>query len=165
MVNDIAYRKANPGDAQAIADIWNEGIEDGNATFEINNRSGAWISNWLVNRDPRYSVLVADNGMNILGWLSLNPFSQRGAYRFVADISIYIKRNYRGTGIGSGILDCGIMEAKRNNFHKLVLTMIYGNEPARKLYISHGFTEVGIMHEQGMLNNKWIDTEIMEKIL
>jgi len=165
MVTGFTYRKANTGDAQAIANIWNEGIEDGNATFEINNKNMVWITNWLLSRDPRYSVLVADNGNNIAGWLSLNPFSQRDAYRFVSDISIYVERNYRGRGIGSEILDHGILEAKRNNFHKLILTMIYSNEPAKKLYISHGFTVVGIMHEQGMLNNKWIDTEIMEKIL
>jgi L-amino acid N-acyltransferase YncA len=165
MVTGITYRKANTADAQAIADIWNEGIEDGNATFEINNKSRAWTTNWLVDRDPRYSVLVADNGNNIAGWLSLNPFSQRDAYRFVADISIYVERNYRGMGIGTAMLDHGILEAKRNNFHKLVLTMIYGNEPAKKLYISRGFTLVGIMHEQGILSNKWFDTEIMEKIL
>jgi len=138
MVTGITYRKANTGDAQAIADIWNEGIEDGNATFEINNKDMAWTTNWLLSRDPRYSVLVADNGNSIAGWLSLNPFSQRDAYRFVADISIYVGRNYRKKGIGSAILDHGIMEAKNNNFHKLVLTMIYSNEPAKKLFMSHG---------------------------
>ncbi len=165
MVTGITYRTADPGDAQYIANIWNQGIEDGNTTFEIKKRDAVWTTNWLVNRDRRYTVMVADNGKELLGWLSLNPFSQREAYRLVADISIYIERKHRGNGIGSAILDYGIIEAKKNNFHKLVLTMIYGNEPARKLYTSRGFATAGIMHEQGLLNNKWIDTEIMEKIL
>ncbi|MGE9810266.1 N-acetyltransferase family protein, partial [Ferroplasma acidiphilum] len=165
MDTGIIYRKASLDDVPYIADIWNQGIDSGNATFEIKKRDPVWTSDWLVKRDPRYVVLVAGNRNNILGWLSLNPFSSREAYRFVADISIYVENSYHGRGIGSGLLDHGIIEAKINGFHKLVLTMFRDNEIARKLYISRGFSTVGIMHEQGILNNKWIDTEIMEKIL
>ena len=161
----IKCRKANSNDSGFISAIWNQGIEDGNATLEKRHKDEEWTKNWLLNRDSRYSVLVAHNGREILGWLSLNPFSMREAYRYVADISIYVERKHRGEGIGTGILDCGIMEAKKNGFHKLVLTMIHGNLAAKKLYINHGFTTVGIMHEQGMLNGKWVHTEIMEKTL
>ena len=37
------------------------------------------------------------------------------------------------------LLDQGILEARTNGFHKIVLTMISGNEHARNLYINHGF--------------------------
>jgi phosphinothricin acetyltransferase len=165
MHEEITCRRSNCRDAFFIANIWNQGIDDGNATFETEYRDEEYVRNWLTNRDARYSVIVAQSGTEIAGWLSLNPFGQRKAYRFVADISIYIDKNHRGKGIGSMILDYGIAEAINSGFHKIVLTMIYGNEKARKLYINHGFSTVGIMHEQGTLNNRWIDTEIMEKIL
>ena len=165
MCGSIKCRKANSNDSRFIAAIWNQGIEDGNATLETRHKDEEWTNNWLLNRDSRYSVLVAHKGREILGWLSLNPFSMREVYRYVADISIYVERKHRGEGIGTGILDCGIMEAKKNGFHKLVLTMIHGNMAAKKLYLNHGFTTVGIMHEQGMLYGNWVHTEIMEKIL
>ncbi|HII82901.1 MAG TPA: N-acetyltransferase [Ferroplasma sp.] len=165
MYNGITYRKASCHDATYIGAIWNQGIDDGIATLEIEKRDTEWVKNWLSSRDPRYSVIIADDDGKIVGWLSLNPFSQRKVYRFVADISIYIERTHRGHGLGSNLLDQGILEARTNGFHKIVLTMISGNEHARNLYINHGFRTVGIMHEQGILNNKWIDTEIMEKIL
>jgi len=34
-----------------------------------------------------------------------------------------------------------------------------------KLYERHGFRTVGIYQEQGMLDGRWVDTIIMEKLL
>jgi L-amino acid N-acyltransferase YncA len=34
-----------------------------------------------------------------------------------------------------------------------------------RLYERHGFTRVGIYREQGMLDGRWVDVIVMEKIL
>ncbi len=158
-------RNADLSDADKIAEIWNQGIAEGNATLETEFREEKFVRQWLVNREARYTVIVSETSGRISGWLSINKFSQREAYRFVADISIYVHRDMRNMGIGATLLDRGILIARNNGFHKMVLTMIYGNEIAKKLYLSRGFFRVGILHEQGIINNRWIDTEIMEKIL
>ncbi len=165
MENSKLCRPANLSDAGIVAEIWNQGIEDGNATLETKPRNDVFVKQWLLNREPRYSVMVAELSGEVSGWLSLNPFSQREAYKFVADISIYVKKDMRGTGIGTFLLDHGIITAVNSGFHKMFLTMIHGNEIAKKLYLSRGFLSVGILHEQGILNERWVDTEIMEKIL
>lgn len=159
------FRNAELSDAGKIAEIWNQGIEEGNATLETEFRDKKFVKQWLINRDARYTVMVAESSGYISGWLSLNKFSQREAYRFVADISIYVHRDMRNMGTGGFLLDHGISTARNNDFHKIVLTMIYGNERAKKLYLSRGFSSVGVLHEQGIINDKWIDTEIMEKML
>ena len=59
---------------------------------------------WLLQREKRYSVLVMEENAHIVGWASINPYSHRCAYRGVGELSIYIKREYRGKGLGQNLL-------------------------------------------------------------
>jgi L-amino acid N-acyltransferase YncA len=158
-------RRATAGDAAAIARIYNEGIEDRVATFETEQPTAAERARWLRARAARYAVLVAEGRDGALGWLSLNPFSPRAAYRHVADVSVYVARAARGHGVGGRLLAAGIAQARAEGFHKLVLTLFPDNAPARALYLGHGFRPVGILREQGILDGVWRDTEIMERLL
>ncbi len=161
----VWIRSAQPGDAAAIARIYNQGIRAGLATFETGERSPAERESWLQNRPPRFRVLVADSLSGVRGWVSLNPFSPRAAYRFVADVSIYVDESVRGQGLGGRLLETVMTVARQEAFHKLVLTLFPENQAARKLYLGHGFAPVGILHQQGKINGHWRDTEVMECIL
>lgn len=161
----LCIRAANPSDAADLARIYNQGIEDGSATFETTPRTPTERRRWLTQRDPRYRVLVAMSPDRVTGWLSLNPFSPRAAYRAVADFSIYVERESRHTGIGRRLLARGLAEARAHGFHKAILTLFPENTPARALYRSAGFVTAGLLREQGWLQGKWRDTVLMEKIL
>lgn len=161
----VKIRRAYLADAGPIAQIYNQGIEDGVATLETETRDSGERLEWLKRRGARHPVLVAERGGLILGWGSLNPFSERAAYRFVADCSIYVARERRGTGIGKRLLDALIERARALEYHKLVLSAFAWNESGVSLYKSRGFREVGIYKEQGQLDGRWVDTLIMENIL
>lgn len=161
----LLIRPAQASDAEALASIYNQAIEERIATFETEVRNPGERILWLKNRDARFPVLVAETIHGVVGWLSLNPFSTREVYRYVADISIYVSRDMRSKRVGRRLLNHGIRTAYANNFHKLVLTLFPFNTPARRLYLNEGFQSVGILHEQAQLDGKWIDTEIMERIL
>ncbi|HEY4386561.1 MAG TPA: GNAT family N-acetyltransferase [Ktedonobacteraceae bacterium] len=88
---------------------------------------------------------------------SLNPFNPRPAYDHVA-------REQRGRGIGDTLLIALEMRAKALGYHKLILTTFPTNAPGMRLYERHNFQMVGIYHEQGMLDDRWVDV-IMEKML
>jgi phosphinothricin acetyltransferase len=47
----------------------------------------------------------------------------------------------------------------------MVLAPFPTNAPGMRPYERHGFATVGIYHEQGMLDGRWIDVVVMEKIL
>lgn len=150
-------------DASQIAEIYNEGIEDRIATLETNLRTEEDIRNWLSNRSEKHKVLVIEDGNEvIIGWASLNVFNSRCCYSGVADISIYIKRDMRGKGIGGILLNDLIETAKEQGFHKLVLSTFDFNEAGKKLYKSFGFREVGTYMNQGILDGKYVNVTIME---
>lgn len=97
-----AIRPAQEGDLASILEIYNQGIQDRVATLEEDTKDMEYMKQWFTNHSTRYSVLVAEiNPGEIGGWASLNPYSHRCAYSGVADLSVYIRREFRGMGLGS----------------------------------------------------------------
>jgi len=164
-MSEIAIRPATAADAEAIATIYNQGIEDLVATLETDLRTPDERRQWLAARGPLHPVIVAEAGGQVVGWGSLNVFSPRKAYDSVADFSIYIERGWRGKGVGSRLLTRLIELGRELGYHKLVLSAFPWNTGGMALYQKLGFRTVGIYKEQGRLDGKWVDTIIMEKLL
>ena len=183
-------RLATAADAEAICRIYNQGIEDRVATLETELRTPDERRQWLEGRSSRHPVIVAEvieglsadaepgraflrppsvqAGLTVpatIAWASLNVFNARESYRFVADISVYVERSWRGKGVGSALLERLTKLGRRHGFHKLVLSAFPGNAGGMALYTKSGFRTVGIYHEQGQLDGKWVDTIVMEKLL
>lgn len=159
-------RPASATDAERICRIYNQGIEDRVATLEVELRTPDERRQWLASRSPRHPVIVAEHdGAEIVGWASLNVFNPREAYRFVADISVYVERSWRGKGAGRVLLERLVDLGRQHGFHKLVLAAFPFNTSGMALYEKLGFRSVGIYREQGQLDGKWVDTIVMERLL
>jgi len=165
-VSRLRVRPATADDAEAICRIYNQGIEDRVATLETELRAPEERRQWLAARGPRHPVIVAETERGeILGWGSLNVYNAREAYRFVADFSIYVERGARGQGVGRVMLTRLIELGREHGYHKLVLSAFPTNASGMALYTTLGFRTVGIYKEQGRLDDRWVDTIIMEKLL
>jgi L-amino acid N-acyltransferase YncA len=161
----LAIRPAVSADAESICRIYNQGIEDRQATLETVPRTPDERRAWLAGRSPRHPVLVAERGGAIVGWASLNPFNPRACYDHVGDFSLYVERAARGSGVGRRLLEALIARARELGYHKLVLAAFPYNAAGCALYARCGFRTVGIYREQGMLDGKWVDTILMEQLL
>lgn len=162
---DMDIRDATTHDADAIARIYNQGIEDRVATLETESRTPDERGQWLARRTVRHPVLVAVEGARVVGWASLNPFNPRPAYDHVADFSVYVDRDRRGAGAGTALLTALEHRAQALSYHKVVLAAFPWNTAGMALYRRCGFRTVGTYHEQGLLDGRWVDVVLMEKIL
>lgn len=164
--NNSLIRIATINDIEQITEIYNQGIQDRVATLEANTKSVEEMEKWFSIRSERYKVIVVEDEKGyIKGWASLNVFNPRECYQGVADLSIYIRREERGKGLGKILLIALIEIAKQAGFYKLVLSTFAFNYAGQNLYAAVGFTKVGTYMRQGMLDGKWIDMTIMEKFL
>lgn len=161
----LAIRPARLDDAAAICDIYNQGIEDGDATLETRLRSAEEQRAWLVSRDDRHPVFVAQREGSVVGWGSLNAFNPRAAYDYVTEFSVYVARASRGAGVGRALLESLVVVAREIGYHKMVLAAFDWNLSGIALYKRMGFRHVGVYREQGLLNGRWVDTVVMEKLL
>jgi len=161
---EYTVRPARAEDAGAISVIFNEGIAD-RATLETEPRTPDERRSWLAARDARHPVVVVLSDGVVVGWASLNVFNARDAYRHVADISVYVARASRGKGAGTALLHHLVELGREIGFHKLVLAGFPSNIASVALYRRLGFREVGVYREQGLLDGRWVDVLLMERLL
>src|SRR2546425_8379581 len=158
-------RLAVPGDADVIARIYNQGIEERLATFETEPRTVAQIAAQLADKGDRFPTVVVERGGAVIAWATAGPYRSRPAYAGVAEHSVYVERTARGSGAGRIALDALCREYAARGFWKLVSRIFPENVPSLALHERAGFRVVGVYHRHGKLAGEWRDCVIVEKLL
>ena len=156
-------RAAQTADAETIASIYNQGIEDGIATFETRLRDAGDVRKWFAGR---YPIVVVENGDGeVIAFASTSQYRPRECYAGVAEFSVYVARAARRAGAGRLAMERLIEEARQAGFWKLVSRVFVENTASRALLRQVGFREVGIYERHGKLGDTWRDTVIVERLL
>ena len=158
-------RVANVGDAEAIARIYNEGIADRLATFETEARTPNDIANGLRERVARWPTVVVERDGLVIAWAAASEYRPRACYSGVAEFSVYVARDARGTGAGRAAMNALVDECEGRGVWKLVSRVFPENEPSRRLLAKVGFREVGTYRRHAKLDGRWRDTVIVERLI
>lgn len=164
-VNALRIRNANLHDAAAIAEIYNQGIDDRIATYETKRRSAEDQRAWLQSIAGRYPAVVAQIDSKIIGWAGAGPYRDRECYRGIGEFSMYVHRDWRRRGVGDLLLAALISEAERLGMWKLLSRIFLFNEASRALCRKHGFREVGVYEKHARLDGQWLDVVIVERLI
>lgn len=155
-------RAASPRDAEAIARIYNEGIEERIATFETLPRTAGEILAWF---EGGYPVVVVEEEGVVISFANTSAYSPRECYSGVAEFSVYTAGEARGRGAGTLAMEALIAAAEKAGFWKLVSRVFVENEPSRKLLLSQGFQEVGVHEKHAKLDGEWRDVVVAERLI
>ena len=156
-------RAAAAGDADAIAAIYNEGLEERVATFETRPRSASDVAHWFDDGLP-FIVAVADDG-SVVGFARVSPYSDRCVYSGVGEHGVYVARSARGRGLGRALLEALSAESARAGLYKLTSRIFTDNGASRAVHVAAGFEEVGVQRRHGRLDGEWKDCVLVERLL
>lgn len=159
----MTARRATPADADAIAAIYNEGIEDGIATFETRLRTADDVRQWFGARFP--IVVIESSGGDVIAFASTSEYRPRDCYVGIAEFSVYVARSARRHGAGRLAMQELIGAARTAGFWKLVSRVFPENTASRALLNGLGFREVGIYKRHGQSRGVWRDVVIVEALL
>lgn len=113
---NIVVRDMIKEDWKSVADIYQEGINSQIATFQTEvPEYDAWDQSHI-----KTCRLVAESNGEIVGWTALSPVSSRCVYKGVAEVSIYIKKEYLGQHIGEMLMQRLFTEAEKEGFWRLL---------------------------------------------
>lgn len=142
-----------------VRTIYEQGIASGNATFETDLPDwDRWNAAHAV--ECRF---VARDGDHIVGWAALSPVSNRPVYRGVAEVSVYVRADARGRGVGRRLLSALIPCAEAAGYWTLQASVFPENEATIRLHRSLGFREVGRRERIGRHHGQWRDTLLLER--
>lgn len=152
-------RQMTADDWEAVARIYGEGIECGDATFETE------VPSWEVWDAGHLAIcrLVAEVERDVVGWVALSPVSQRSVYRGVAEPSIYVAATARGRGVGAELMPAMIQTSEDVGIWTLQTAIFPENESSIHLHERYGFRIVGTRERIGLHHDRWRDTVLMER--
>jgi L-amino acid N-acyltransferase YncA len=154
-----AIEPMRPADWPEVARIYAEGIATGDATFERD------VPAWEVWDREHLAVprLVAREGDRLLGWAALSPVSGRCVYGGVGEVSVYVGRDARGRGVGSGLLRALVAASEEAGLWTLQAGIFPENGPSLAVHRACGFRDVGRRERIGRMDGRWRDVVLLER--
>ena len=161
----IRLREMTDADWPAVERIYAQGIEDGEATFEVTTPT--WDA-FDAGRIPGLRFVAVDGQEDVIGWIGASPVSSRPAYRGVVEHSVYIDRAARGNGVGRLLLEAFIAAAEDAGIWTIQSSIFPDNTASLRLHEAAGFRVVGRRERiarsgKGPHTGSWRDTILIER--
>ena len=156
---NLLFRPMTEHDWPFVAEIFKQGIETDNATFEKEIPTwDKWNSSHL-SKCRIVSVLYN----SVVAWAALTPVSDRCIYAGVAEVSVYVSSKYQGLKIGTKILEKLITESEKEGIWTLQAGIFPENKASIKIHENLGFRIVGFRERIGKMDRIWRDTVLLER--
>jgi phosphinothricin acetyltransferase len=160
----LRIRDASIDDLPGITAIYNEAIMETVATFDTKPKSNDEQNAWFMDHGKNNPIIVADDSGDIVGWAALSKWSDRCAYSDAAEISLYVRKEDQGKGIGKKLMKAILDKGEKAGLHTVLARIAEGNEISIHLHEAMGFQHIGVMKEVGKKFGRLIDVYLMQKL-
>lgn len=158
-------RRAEPGDNDAIAAIWNREVLETDATTDTEPRDAAAQAAWLAAHGPDYPVVVALEGAEVVGFGALAPYRPKPAFARTVEDSVYVRDGWRGKGLGRLILGALVALARERGHHSMIARVTAANAPSLAVHERAGFVRVGRERAVAFKRGAWLDIVTLQRRL
>ena len=145
----LVTRPAREEDAAALREIYNEGVQDGLATFDTEAHSVEEQRRMIAaaTEDPKHPILVAELRGWVLGWITIQSYDTRPQFVDMGEVTVFVRRDFRNYGVGRQLMKKIQKEAHGLGYRKLIGHVLADNHESLRLCRGAGWREVG-RHEQ-----------------
>lgn len=108
-------------------------------------------------------IVYVNDEKDVIGYAYLNVFNPRSAYRFTADLSIYVSKEHIHEHIGALLFEKIIQLAREIGLKNIISIVTSENPNSLKFHMSNGFILEGTLHNVAFKMNKNIDVYYLRK--
>lgn len=159
-------RAAEPSDAAGIAAVYNHYVAQSIVTFEEEAVSDEEMARRIEDvRAESLPWLVAEESGGIVGYASSRKWRSRSAYRFSAEITIYVVPGHARRGIGSSLYSRLFPILQARGIHAVIGGIALPNDASVALHEKFGMRKVAHFSEVGFKFDRWIDVGYWQRTL
>ena len=164
--DELTIRAATVVDADAVAVIYDHYVTHTIVTFEEEPVPASEMALRIRNiADTSLPWLVAERQGTVVGYAYARPWRERRAYRFSAEITVYVVASSIGRGVGSRLYEELLPLVQARGIHAVVGVIALPNDASVALHEKFGLSKVAHLKEVGFKFGRWIDVGYWERIL
>lgn len=161
-------RAMTADDADAVLDIYAEGIATGDATFAEAVPEWEAFDRAHLAEARLVAELAGSQAGRLAGWAALAPTSSRPVYAGVCEISIYVAAQARGQGVGAALMAATVQAAESAGIWTLQAGIFPENQASIRLHEGAGFRVLGTRSRVGRMVHgprigQWRDVVLLER--
>lgn len=151
-------REATEQDAEVLAEIYNYYVNNTSITFEERAVSSDDIVE-RINKSHESGLpwLVALEGQKVIGYAYSVKWSDRAAYRYTAEVSIYLSHRAKARGWGTKLYQALFSNLRNRDLHIAIGGIALPNPASIALHEKFGMKKVAHFKEVGYKFGEWID--------
>ncbi|MEZ4860105.1 MAG: N-acetyltransferase family protein [Caldilineaceae bacterium] len=157
-------RLVDEADAQAICHIYNYYVCNTFVTFEEEPVAPDEMAQRIRATVPIFPWVVLENAGEIAGYAYASRWKTRSAYRYAAELTIYLAPTATGQGFGSRLYEHLIADLRDRSLHCLIGGVALPNAASVALHEKFGFVKVAHFKQVGWKFNQRIDVAYWELI-
>jgi phosphinothricin acetyltransferase len=148
-----------------VLEIYNYYILNSTATFHDHLLTIDEMREIVFFSNPRYKSFVINCNHEIYGYCILTQFKKREAYDVTAEVTVYLKHDCVGRGLGSLAVQHIETVARHNGIHSLLAVICGENTQSIRLFEKNGYNKCSHYREVGRKFGKLLDVVCYQKIL
>ena len=162
---DPTIRLATERDAAAVAAIYAPIVAETHVSFETEPPSTAEMADRIRGTVERRPWLVCEVDGEIAGYAYAAPRSDRPAYQWGVDTSVYVDEEWRGRGVARGLYTSLLELLELQGYYAAYAVIALPNRASVALHESFGFERVALYERAGFKNGAWHDVGHWETTL
>ncbi|NDL67391.1 N-acetyltransferase [Clostridiales bacterium F-3ap] len=160
-----AFRPLVPRDLPEVLELYNQYVRTSTATFSIEPVELAEMEGMVLGGDRRYASFAVLVEEALAGYVLLARYKNREAYDTTAEVTLYLKEEAAGRGIGTQALDFIEGHAKSHGFRALLAVICEENQASIALFRKMGYFQCAHFREVGRKFDRMLDVVVYEKLV
>lgn len=158
-------RDATSDDAAACAAIYAPYVTDTAISFEHQPPSADEIARRIAGALRTHAWLVHEDEGRVIGYAYAGPYKERAAYRWTAEVSVYLEMGRRRTGAGRALYEALFDRLVERGYRVAIAGITLPNPASEGLHRAMGFELIGVHPRIGWKLGRWHDLARVQKPL
>ena len=161
----MRLRFASLRDDAAIAAIYAPVVATTAISFELVAPDAAEMRSRIAAQPADKPWIVAEIDDAVAGYAYASPFRNRAAYRFGAEVTVYVAADARRRGAGAALYRALLALLECQGYRRAFAGIALPNDASITLHRAAGFVDAGVVHAAGFKFDRWHDVAFYERAL